>query len=137
MRRFIASPSSISEIFTKAMKRLKGLPHYKYGAHALRHSYGLFLANKIPLGDGIEGMRIELVKEIMGHSLVASTQIYAPTDRAKIMEVFARANELIMSNLACMTEIETNIMRYKLAVPREERRKLQLNERDYDGLDSN
>jgi integrase len=121
----LASPSSISEIFTKPMKRLKGLLHNHYGAHSLRHSYGLYLANKIPMGNGVEGMRIEYVRDLMGHALITSTQIYAPTDRVKIMEQFKRANDLILGNLVNMQMLSANIEKYRLAIPEEERRKLQ------------
>ena len=64
----------INNYFSKASQKVKKSPHI------LRHSFATHLLN--------EGADIKSVKELLGHSSLASTQIYANNSISKLKQVY-------------------------------------------------
>ena len=68
----------INTYFSKASEKVKKSPHI------LRHSFATHLLN--------EGADINSVKELMGHSSLASTQVYTQNSIAKLKEVYKNSH---------------------------------------------
>ena len=68
----------INNYFSKASEKVKKSPHI------LRHSFASHLLN--------EGADIKSVKELLGHSSLASTQIYANNSISKLQQVYKNAH---------------------------------------------
>ena len=68
----------INNYFSKASEKVKKSPHI------LRHSFASHLLN--------EGADIKSVKELLGHSSLASTQIYANNSISKLKQVYKNAH---------------------------------------------
>jgi integrase/recombinase XerC len=68
----------INTYFSKASEKVKKSPHI------LRHSFATHLLN--------EGADINSVKELLGHSSLASTQVYTQNSIAKLKEVYKNAH---------------------------------------------
>jgi integrase/recombinase XerD len=66
--------------------------------HSLRHSYGRYTLNYLPLSDGSYGLPLVWVKVLMGHSDISSTQIYARSDEDFIASIVAHSNQTAFSN---------------------------------------
>jgi len=68
----------INKYFSKASSKLKCSPH------VLRHSFATHLLN--------EGADINSVKELLGHSSLAATQVYTHSSIAELKKVHAKAH---------------------------------------------
>jgi len=68
----------INSYFGKASEKVKKSPHI------LRHSFATHLLN--------EGANINAVKELLGHSSLASTQVYARNSIEKLKEVYRKSH---------------------------------------------
>lgn len=68
----------INSYFSQASEKVKKSPHI------LRHSFATHLLN--------EGADINAVKELLGHSSLASTQVYTQNSIAKLKEVYKNAH---------------------------------------------
>lgn len=68
----------INSYFSKTSEKVKKSPHI------LRHSFATHLLN--------EGADINAVKELLGHSSLASTQVYAQNSIAKLKEVYKNSH---------------------------------------------
>jgi len=68
----------INTYFSKASEKVKKSPHI------LRHSFATHLLN--------EGADLNAVKELLGHSSLASTQVYTHNNIAKLKEVYKNAH---------------------------------------------
>lgn len=68
----------INFYFSKASEKVKKSPHI------LRHSFATHLLN--------EGADINAVKELLGHSSLASTQVYTQNSIAKLKEVYKNSH---------------------------------------------
>jgi integrase/recombinase XerC len=68
----------INNYFSKASEKVKRSPHI------LRHSFATHMLN--------EGADIKSVKELLGHSSLASTQIYANNSISKLKQVYKNAH---------------------------------------------
>lgn len=66
--------------------------------HSLRHAYGRYTLNYLPLSDGSYGLPLVWVKILMGHSDISSTQIYAKSDEDLISSILAHSNQTVFSN---------------------------------------
>jgi integrase len=54
------------------------------GIHSLRHMYGVYCKNYLPLPNGTFGLPLETVQNIMGHANIQSTQLYAVPDLIRL-----------------------------------------------------
>lgn len=68
----------INSYFSQASEKVKKSPHI------LRHSFATHLLN--------EGADINSVKELLGHSSLASTQVYTQNSIAKLKEVYKKSH---------------------------------------------
>lgn len=68
----------VNSYFSVASEKIKRSPHI------LRHSFATHLLN--------EGADINAVKELLGHSSLASTQVYTHNNIAKLKEVYGNAH---------------------------------------------
>lgn len=93
---FTTSRPGRAEAFTKALKKI-GLDQSEYSTHSFRHSYGCYTVNYIPLPDGRCGLALPIVKVLMGHSSISSTEIYAVKDTELLMSSIEYANRMIFN----------------------------------------
>lgn len=68
----------INDYFSKASSKVKRSPHI------LRHSFATHLLN--------EGANLNAVKELLGHSSLAATQVYTHNSIAELKDVYAKAH---------------------------------------------
>lgn len=68
----------INDYFSKASSKIKKSPHI------LRHSFATHLLN--------EGAELNAVKELLGHSSLAATQVYTHNSIAELKKVYAKAH---------------------------------------------
>lgn len=68
----------INDYFSKASSKAKKSPHI------LRHSFATHLLN--------EGAELNAVKELLGHSSLAATQVYTHNSIAELKKVYAKAH---------------------------------------------
>jgi len=68
----------INDYFSKASSKVKKSPHI------LRHSFATHLLN--------EGAELNAVKELLGHSSLAATQVYTHNSIAELKKVYAKAH---------------------------------------------
>ena len=66
--------------------------------HSLRHFYGTFMLNYVPLGDGEYGLRPVEVQQLMGHKELKSTMKYARQDK------LALEAKILLMNTHAMNE---------------------------------
>ena len=66
--------------------------------HSLRHSYGFYTLNYLPLPSGEFGLKMGHVKVLMGHASIKSTEVYAKQDEELLLSQIAYANSSIFVN---------------------------------------
>lgn len=75
-------PMMVNRIVKKYLKMFSGVE--KKSPHVLRHSYATHLLNK--------GAEINAVKDLLGHSSLAATQVYTHNSMEKLKRVFDQAH---------------------------------------------
>jgi integrase len=96
------SDTALNQAFKAAVQRAgvpppPNKPDYVWTSHSLRHAYGVFMLNHIPIQGGF-GLRLNEVKTLMGHRDIASTQHYARTDREILRAKLQMADMFIMES---------------------------------------
>lgn len=91
---FLASTQSRQEIFDAASVAAD-LPSCVSGPHSFRHAYGTYLLNYFPLFDNTFGLPLGVIRVMMGHKHIASTEKYAVHDRELIDAKISLANILL------------------------------------------
>jgi integrase len=94
-----ASDTAVGKSFKSAVVRAKvpgprDAPDHVWTLHSLRHSYGVYMLNYIPVPGG-PGLRLTEVQMLMGHARVSSTQVYARHDRVLLEARIESANMLL------------------------------------------
>lgn len=77
---FLTHSSTRQQAFQTAARKI-GLPEEVDGPHSLRHGYGTYMVNYLPLANGEFGMPMGLVRVAMGHAAITSTEKYAVLDQ--------------------------------------------------------
>lgn len=75
-------PNLIYRVITNYFKKVSA--KVKRSPHILRHSFATHLLN--------QGAELNAVKELLGHSSLASTQVYTHNDIAKLKDVYRNAH---------------------------------------------
>lgn len=98
-----ASDTALEKQFKKAVVRSrvpgpKEAPRHVWTLHSLRHSYGVYMLNYLPVPGG-PGLRLTEVQMLMGHRNVESTAVYARHDRVLLEAKVEAANDAIFSGV--------------------------------------
>lgn len=91
---FLASAQSRQQIYDTAARRAN-IPDCVAGAHSFRHAYGTYLLNYFPLGGNNYGLPMGIIKVMMGHKKIDSTEKYAVHDKDLIDARISLANILL------------------------------------------
>lgn len=93
---FASDRSSRDKTFKNYAKRAGLLSVTGISPHSLRHMYGTYILNYMPVpGQSIPGLPITYVKILMGHSSVTSTMKYAKHDNDIIEAYIQHANQYV------------------------------------------
>ncbi|MBJ6127553.1 tyrosine-type recombinase/integrase [Microvirga splendida] len=98
-----ASDTALGKQFKAAVRRAKvpgppEAPNHVWTLHSLRHSYGVYMHNYIPVPGG-PGLRLTEVQMLMGHADPSSTAIYARKDRLIVEARIEAADDIIFNGL--------------------------------------
>ncbi|OUR60072.1 hypothetical protein A9Q74_14865 [Colwellia sp. 39_35_sub15_T18] len=94
---FCSDRSSRIKQFKTAAKR-SGLEDTTcISPHSLRHTYGTYTLNYLPMPNGEYGLPIAYVKILMGHVSLDSTEVYAKHDEDIMKAQVEYANELLFN----------------------------------------
>ncbi|MEE7474994.1 site-specific integrase [Methylobacterium hispanicum] len=108
-----ASDTALEKQFKSAVRRAKvpgprEAPTHLFTPHSLRHSYGVYMLNHIPVPGG-PGLKATEVQMLMGHASVESTLIYARHDRIMLEAQVEAANELVFAGSSA-TDLALDLM---------------------------
>mgnify|MGYP003384681976 CR=1 FL=1 len=92
---FASDRSSRIKTFKKNAKKAGVDDLFGISPHSLRHTYGIYTLNYLPLANSQYGMPMPTVKILMGHSSITSTEVYAKHDTDIIKAQIAFANNSI------------------------------------------
>lgn len=97
---FLSAASSRNEVFQAAIAACIAREDDRIGlgVHSLRHLYGTYLLNYFPRADGSYGLPIGLVKQLMGHKSITSTERYARHDVELLQAELAFANAMVFGS---------------------------------------
>jgi integrase/recombinase XerD len=91
---FLTTRSTRSEAFNSCKKKVGLGDAQLISIHSLRHTYGSYALNYLPTESGF-GLPITTVKLLMGHELLASTEIYAKKDEDLVEAQIEFANQQV------------------------------------------
>jgi integrase len=94
-----ASDTARKKSFKKTVRRASvegppGCPDYVWTPHSLRHLYGVYMLNYIPVPGGF-GLKASEVQMLMGHKDINSTLIYARHNTLMLRAKLEAADRLI------------------------------------------
>lgn len=115
------------EVFKKAAKAID-LPVQVDGPHSLRHAYGTYLLNYLPISENEYGMPIGLVRLAMGHETIKSTSVYAMADEdlLQLKLQLANSNVFDMGGAKSVRELKLGAIRAQMKELQEVERKIML-----------
>lgn len=105
---FLTAQSTRQEIFDAAARKIQ-LPPNVHGPHALRHMYGTYLLNYFPLANGQYGLSMAVIRVMLGHKKIESTEKYAVHDQEMIKAQLEMANALVFGGVNHKTSRELQI----------------------------
>jgi len=94
---FLSTQETRSQAFKIATRGLM-LPPEIQGPHSLRHMYGFYVVNYLPLPNGDYGLPIQDVQRWMGHANVKETEGYAVKDKQLQRAKLEYANAQVYQN---------------------------------------
>ena len=94
---FATDSKTRQEVFNTAASKSR-LPEYVRGPHSLRHAYGRYLRNYIPISENKYGMPLGYVRIAMGHVSIKSTEKYALVDEDLLNLQIENANSNVYEN---------------------------------------
>lgn len=109
---FCSDRSSRIKQFKATLKRAGIEDTSDLGPHSLRHSYGFYALNYLPVSDKVFGLPLAYVQTLMGHASISSTKIYAIHDEEITKEIVNQANQQ-MFNGSPIDTFETLIKFYQ------------------------
>lgn len=116
---FLSAASTRSAIFKMAADACIGEKENRIGigVHSLRHMYGTYLLNYFPHADGSYGLAIGLVKQLMGHTSIISTERYARHDVDLLQAELAFANAMVFGDkpVKSLNEMKRDVLMTRLA----------------------
>jgi len=68
----------------------------RYGKHSLRHFYGVFMLNYLPVPGGY-GLQLDEVRQLMGHTHIETTSQYAKKDKTILQSKLLFADRAVVS----------------------------------------
>jgi integrase len=125
----LAGHDSYTDVFKGAARRAGITLPDRTGPHSLRHMYGTYLLNYFPRPDGTYGLPIGLVRTIMGHASISSTEKYARHDKDMIALELKYANQVVFHGLQSKSLVRMRLEALQAQV-RDIERQLLLNARD-------
>jgi integrase len=90
---FASDRSSRIKIFKKNAKKAGVDELFGISPHSLRHMYGMYTLNYLPLHNSQYGLPMTTVRILMGHASITSTMVYAKHDTDIIKAQISFANE--------------------------------------------
>ncbi len=99
-----ASDASINQSFKKAVVKA-GVPSsdldgkYAWTPHSLRHAYGVYMLNYIPISSGVYGLHLADVQTLMGHGSITSTLKYARRKEDVLMQKLQYSDQIALESM--------------------------------------
>ncbi|GAA0811377.1 hypothetical protein GCM10009111_03790 [Colwellia asteriadis] len=106
---FCSDRSSRIKQFKKAAKKSGITDTTHISPHSMRHTYGGYTLNYLPLPNDEFGLPIQYVRILMGHESLSSTEIYAKEDEDLLKAQIQYANELLFD----ANEIDLKMISFK------------------------
>ena len=103
---FTSNYSDIAKAMVEACERIGIAP---MRPHSLRHMFGIYCLNFIPFVDGTYGMSMSMVRDIMGHATITSTQRYAIPD-TKLLLMRQKVNYAAIQGFTVDTSTEHRLL---------------------------
>jgi integrase len=83
-----------SQVFNSLKNKINLQGRRDITIHSIRHMYGCYTLNYLPISDRF-GLPMSIVKVLMGHSSIKSTELYARQDKDRIKAEIEFANQMI------------------------------------------
>tara|TARA_Y100000768_G_C23865791_1_gene627965 strand:- start:162 stop:917 length:756 start_codon:yes stop_codon:yes gene_type:complete len=113
---FCSDRSSRVKLFKKAAQRAEVSEVEGISPHSLRHMYGTYVLNYLPprSDGGSPGLPLPLVRVLMGHSNISSTQVYAKHDEQLLHAQVMLANEKMFQKNLKLDDIRRQYLESEL-----------------------
>ncbi|WOX07032.1 tyrosine-type recombinase/integrase [Microbulbifer pacificus] len=114
---FTSSRQSRAETFSRIKNEIGLGGKSNISVHSLRHMYGTYTLNYIPIGDDL-GLNESIVRLLMGHSCITSTRLYARKDTDQIRSAIEYSNQLVSEHASRLSLSEIRINYHKMEIKR-------------------
>ena len=109
-----ASDAALNQSFKKAVRKAKIPPPGQgdgddWTPHSLRHGYGVYLLNYIPIAPGVFGFPETDVQALMGHDSIVSTRRYARRKEDVLRAKLQYADQVALGYAPQMLEADPNL----------------------------
>lgn len=99
-----ASDAAMNQAFNKAAIKA-GIPtsdldgEDEWTPHSLRHAYGVYMLNYIPISSGVYGLQLNDVQALMGHASITSTLKYARRKEDVLMQKLQYSEQIVLESM--------------------------------------